>query len=217
MEGWQTVPNTEKLRWMDRYVRPGKLLDLGAGKGWYSSYAAAHGCEVYAIDSCIQIAQPNIEILQQTLEEPLPFQDEFFDTVLAWDIIEHIDNDAQLLTEIGRVLKKEGALLLSVPHANDDVLARRHLTYCHFKDRSHKREYLPLELDAVLSAVGLCSEEIRLVGGGMYPFLVCDFIEWRPLRALATYTVSAGLKLGLIKVGCCHGDIFVACKNRGRA
>lgn len=50
-------------------------------------------------------------------KEKLPFQDNHFDTVLAGDIIEHLQNPSQFLREINRVLKANGKLLLSTPHA----------------------------------------------------------------------------------------------------
>lgn len=45
----------------------------------------------------------------------IPFDDCTFDFVLATDVIEHVDNDALALRELGRVLKPRGRLLLAVP------------------------------------------------------------------------------------------------------
>ncbi len=51
-------------------------------------------------------------------KEKFPFQDKQFDTVLAGDVIEHLENPSMFLREINRVLKKDGKLLLSTPNAN---------------------------------------------------------------------------------------------------
>jgi SAM-dependent methyltransferase len=45
----------------------------------------------------------------------MPFGDGAFSLVLATDIIEHIDDDARALAEIGRVLKPNGSVLFTVP------------------------------------------------------------------------------------------------------
>ena len=41
--GWQDAVNPEKIRWIDKYIdfstKP-KILELGAGAGWYSKYLA---------------------------------------------------------------------------------------------------------------------------------------------------------------------------------
>ena len=45
----------------------------------------------------------------------MPFADETFSLVLATDIIEHVDDDRAAISEIRRVLKPNGAALISVP------------------------------------------------------------------------------------------------------
>ena len=45
----------------------------------------------------------------------LPFRDEAFDVVAAFDVVEHCEDDAQAMAEIVRVLRPGGRVLLSVP------------------------------------------------------------------------------------------------------
>ena len=45
----------------------------------------------------------------------LPFANRQFDLVCAFDVIEHIEDDASVFGEITRVLKDDGTLVLSVP------------------------------------------------------------------------------------------------------
>jgi SAM-dependent methyltransferase len=51
-------------------------------------------------------------------KEKIPFKNEIFDTVIAADIIEHLENPSLLLRECNRVLKKDGKFIISTPHAN---------------------------------------------------------------------------------------------------
>jgi SAM-dependent methyltransferase len=49
----------------------------------------------------------------------LPFPGGSFDAVLAFEVIEHVEDDTGLLTEMGRVSRPEGVLILSTPvHAD---------------------------------------------------------------------------------------------------
>jgi SAM-dependent methyltransferase len=49
----------------------------------------------------------------------LPLPDASFDAVLAFEVIEHVDADTELLAEIGRVTRPDGVLILSTPvHAS---------------------------------------------------------------------------------------------------
>lgn len=50
---------------------------------------------------------------------PLPFPDASFDAVFAFEVIEHVEDDIDLLAEMARVGRPGGLLLLSTPvHAN---------------------------------------------------------------------------------------------------
>jgi SAM-dependent methyltransferase len=78
----------------------------------------------------------------------MPFDDCTFDFVLATDVIEHVDNDAAALHELGRVLKPRGKLLLAVPAfpslwGLQDVVAE------------HKRRYRMKPLLGKVRAAGL--------------------------------------------------------------
>ena len=47
--------------------------------------------------------------------EALPFADEAFDVVAAFDVVEHCEDDALAVSELARVLAPGGRMLLSVP------------------------------------------------------------------------------------------------------
>jgi SAM-dependent methyltransferase len=77
--------------------------------------------------------------LRHDLGEPLPFPDEFFDVVLASEVLEHLANLEAALSEIRRTLKPGGRLVGSVPGAAWSVLADAirslHPLYRSFKAR----------------------------------------------------------------------------------
>ena len=87
----------------------------------------------------------------------LPFGDQQFDLVCAFDVIEHITNDRQVFGELSRVLKDNGVLICSVPvHAHlwrpfDDWVG-------------HVRRYDPPELLALLASNGLTVEQTAVYG-----------------------------------------------------
>lgn len=46
----------------------------------------------------------------------LPYRDETFDFLSVLDVIEHIEEDKHAISEMSRILKKNGILIISVPH-----------------------------------------------------------------------------------------------------
>lgn len=75
------------------------------------------GFEVHALDLG---SQPDIDpIVVGNVEDPLPFADGHFDVVLAGEVIEHLERDAEALRNLRRVMKDDGRLIVSVPFYND--------------------------------------------------------------------------------------------------
>jgi SAM-dependent methyltransferase len=59
----------------------------------------------------------NCQFLRHDVSERLPFTDGSVDVVVAADVLEHLADVAALLTEVHRVLRPEGHLVLSTPLA----------------------------------------------------------------------------------------------------
>jgi len=73
----------------------------------------------------------------------LPYEDDFFDVVVSFDVFEHIADDARSAGEIRRVLKKHGALVFTVP-------AFSFIMSSHDKALHHLRRYDKKRLDDLL-------------------------------------------------------------------
>lgn len=107
---------------------PGKVLDLGAGRG-ISSYAfAKQGCQVVALepDTSDIVGAGAIQLLiDETLmpieisthsAEKLPFPDNCFDIVYGRAVLHHSKNLSILCHEVERVLKPGGVFLATREH-----------------------------------------------------------------------------------------------------
>jgi len=87
----------------------------------------------------------------------LPFADQGFDLVCAFDIVEHVDDDAAALSELARVAAPGAALLLSMPlHQSlwtpfDDFVG-------------HRRRYEPERLLSKLGEHGFAVEQSAVYG-----------------------------------------------------
>ncbi|MEM7337043.1 MAG: class I SAM-dependent methyltransferase [Actinomycetota bacterium] len=114
-----------------------KVLDYGCGRGAYTRALAANGFDVWGVDAngerlAEAQALTEAEGLAHTCrytevattERTLPFDDGFFDSIFASEIIEHVPDMATFISELKRVLRKGGVLYLTTPNG----VSYRHVT-----------------------------------------------------------------------------------------
>lgn len=104
----------------------GRALDLGSGCGMTTSGLLQDYVEIYGInpaeDEMVVAQKINQEQHEGkinfclALGEQLPFPDNFFELVVAADVIEHVVDPKAVLREIERVLKPGGMLLANSPN-----------------------------------------------------------------------------------------------------
>ena len=129
----------------------GRILDAGVGLGGLLSELDEFSC--YGVD----IAMPylrfakstGIEVAMAKLEE-LPYEDEFFDAVVACDVLEHVFGLDLSVQQLTRTLKTGGVLIIRVPNEeNLDPYLSEDQSYSH----SHVRNFSLASPQAVYGAV----------------------------------------------------------------
>jgi SAM-dependent methyltransferase len=98
------------------------VMDAGCGAGYGSAVLASRARRVTGVDSSAQAidyarahyAAANVDFVQADMLA-LPFDEGSFDLVCAFETIEHVADQADLLREAGRVLRADGTLLVSTP------------------------------------------------------------------------------------------------------
>jgi SAM-dependent methyltransferase len=95
-----------------------KILNVGCSTGRSSEYLAQFG-EVTSIEYdafCCEFTskKTGLKIIHGSITE-LDFENNSFDLVCAFDVVEHVEDDALAVAEMKRVLKPNGIMLLTVP------------------------------------------------------------------------------------------------------
>ena len=102
----------EIVRLCKKYIK-GKVLDVGAGSGALIRQIS----DAIVVDL---VVLGNTDMIQGNIAS-LPFSDESFDTILACEILEHLDDDDLKggLKEVHRCLKRRGHFIMTVPNNED--------------------------------------------------------------------------------------------------
>lgn len=156
----------------DNY-RSGKILDIGCGSYPFNLLNTKFS-EKYGLDKFIDetykdnLENGKINFLNFDLEKDskLPFEDNFFDVVTMLAVFEHIEKDklTSLITEIKRVLKKDGIYILTVPAYWTDKLLR---TLAKFglvskeEVEEHKDSYTHKKIFYYLNSAGFNNKDIK--------------------------------------------------------
>lgn len=146
-----------------------KLIEVGAGTGNVSRYLMQRGFSDIAVGEMhlngLEYARDYgvKECYQFDLLE-VPFESEF-DAVGMFDVLEHIENDVFAITNVHKMLKSGGYVVLTVPAhmwlwSRDDNIA------------GHKRRYTRKELVAKLENGGFEVLDSRYFFVGIVPLLL---------------------------------------------
>jgi SAM-dependent methyltransferase len=104
--------------WSQENAEDKVALDLSCGGGDTSRLLSSHGFRVVATEYFAPpyLGESILRVGGVDLNNQLPFKEKSFDAVNLVEVIEHIENQAQLVREMGRVLKEGGVAVVSTPN-----------------------------------------------------------------------------------------------------
>lgn len=152
-----------------------KILDVGCGCGDLCVLMSkltnkkVYGVDIspHAVKLATQIAKKDkvtCEFKQSDVESRIPYPDEFFDMVICTQVLEHTPNPEVALTEIKRVLKKDGTLFISFPGMfkcftipwKHKALKIYDILHMSFDNNYYRLRFIDPKLDIVLNDHDMC-------------------------------------------------------------
>lgn len=125
----------------DEYVQ-GDVLEVGCGEGRGVSILMQRAKNFTAVDKLADVVQelqakyPAGKFMSMNIPPLQELKDNAYDSVVSFQVIEHIDDDVLFLKEISRVLKPGGVALITTPNRSMSLS----------RNPWHIREYLPEQL-----------------------------------------------------------------------
>jgi ubiquinone/menaquinone biosynthesis C-methylase UbiE len=103
-------------------VKGKTVLDIASGEGYGSHFLSFESLKVYGVDidkesidnAKIKYTRDNLEFFVGSTSH-IPLETNSVDVVISYETIEHHDEHEQMMSEIKRVLKPEGTLIISSP------------------------------------------------------------------------------------------------------
>jgi SAM-dependent methyltransferase len=149
--------------------RPLHILDIGCGTGLNAEHLAAKGHTVVGIDlspvAIEKFTRKGFEGIVCDLENAagVPLPSGSFDLVFASEVIEHLGDTATFLTELNRLLRRGGTLVLSTPNSAFwpyRILALLGRTPSEYQHPGHVRFFSRRSLVMALASAGFAVETI---------------------------------------------------------
>jgi ubiquinone/menaquinone biosynthesis C-methylase UbiE len=127
----------------------GQVLEVGCGEGRGIPVILPHATSYTAVDKIesalegLRKKYPVGRFISMNIPPLHDLEDNTYDTVLSFQVIEHIDDDLNYLKEIHRVMKPGGVALITTPNRKMSLT----------RNPWHVREYLSHELSSLAARV----------------------------------------------------------------
>lgn len=111
----------ELLDGFEKFRKNNTILDVGCGSGYFLDVAKKKGWKVYGtefsdhqVDKC---SKKRITMKQGEISADM-FENEYFDIITSFEVLEHTNNPQQQIRQINKLLRPGGALYLTTPNFN---------------------------------------------------------------------------------------------------
>lgn len=190
-----------------------RILDAGCSGGAYVCLLRERGYSAYGMDLLSEEGKWNTMWFLAGDSVNLPFKNESFDTVIAFEVLEHLKEVDSAIKEFYRVCKKN--IIVSVPNCSQPrIFQESGLTYHHWRDRTHVQFFTEDTLKRVLFKNGFSVDLLQYINPVIPELLFLS--SWRVPLKVAHFVSQIATKMPLRRTF--HMTILaVASKNHKKA
>jgi 2-polyprenyl-3-methyl-5-hydroxy-6-metoxy-1,4-benzoquinol methylase len=194
---WYYRSKAAALRRMVGPLRPQRVLDVGAGSGFFSRHLLSEGGAQSAL--CVDIGYEHDR--DETLGgKPVLYRRECgptdCDLVLMMDVLEHVDDDAGLVRHYAAKVPSGAHFLVTVP-------AFRFLWSGHDVFLEHRRRYTLPEIEETMQEAGLTIVQGAYFFGAIFPLAAAVRLAARgDTRPRSSLSKQSALTNGMLSAVC---------------
>jgi len=116
---YHTIKNIalkNKIKLINAHSKKGTILDIGAGTGDFLVFAKKEGWDTTGIEPSAKAKAIAITKGVTFADNLADFESNSFDIITMWHVLEHVPNLDEYISELKRLLKPSGAILIAVPN-----------------------------------------------------------------------------------------------------
>lgn len=151
-----------------------RLLDVGCGIGYFLDVAKERGWEVYGTeftDKAIEICESKGIKMHKGPLDPSNYSAESFDVITSFEVIEHINTPNFEVSNISKLLRKEGYFYITTPNFNSTLRYYLGPKYNVIGWPEHLSYYTPSTLEKLMKRHSLKKVFIQTTGISITRFL----------------------------------------------
>ena len=193
----KSIALKNKLQLINSESSKGKILDIGAGVGDFLSVCKNDGWQTVGIEPSEKakniVKSKGVSFVEQLSE----LENHSFDVITMWHVLEHVPNLEEQISELKRLIKPNGTIIIAVPNFNSfdanyygkywaafDVpihlwhFSKTAIEKLFAKEKLELKKVLPMKFDSFY--VSLLSEKYKT---GKMNYLKAFFVGWKSNRS----------------------------------
>lgn len=157
----------EILDRLEPFRKTGKLLDVGAGYGFFMEIAQKRGWDVYGTELTNEAVQhcesKGLKMFKGEFHK-IDFEKESFDAIVSIEVIEHVNTPKEYVNQAQNILRKNGVLYLTTPNFNSFLRYRLKEQYNVIEYPNHLCYYTPQTLQSLFTSNGFNKVDMKTTG-----------------------------------------------------
>lgn len=173
-EKYESLLDKKMHEWRELFAElaqltpPGRLLDVGCGRGYCMALARSLGWKPTGVDIALEDVEfarkhHGLDVCQGTLPDA-EFLDNHFNAIVMWSLIEHLSNPREIIEEAFRTLANGGVISISTCNVDSRAARDAGPAWEYYAFEGHLTFFSPATLKRMMESVGFT---VLDVGGGI--------------------------------------------------
>ena len=148
----------DKIKKLEKFKKPGRVLDIGCGIGRFLAIARERGYECYGVESSklasdYAATHLRLNVINGDLLDA-GYPRGYFDVITLYHVLEHLSYPKETLMKVREILKEDGILIITAPNFASPEAKIFKDRWFHLDVPRHLYHFTPTSLHRLLNEAG---------------------------------------------------------------